>query len=147
MKPRPHHYGFAYDVLPRTLLTAQVGRTWMSLLSGPAAPLLLRRVWDDLGETLAPEDRLPSDGFAAVVQAMTNDLALVVVTLPPATIELEAHFVAIVAEQEGWSPLRYLTLESGVDVLTGEPATYIAALRPGGSRHAFGEGPEPDEAA
>jgi len=34
-----------------------------------------------------------------------------------------------------------------VDVLTGEPATYIAALRRDGGRHAFGEGPEPDEAA
>jgi len=147
MKPRPHHYAFAYRALPRPLLTAQVGRTWMSLLAGPAGPLLLRRSWTDVGDALPPEDRLASDGFTTTVHEITGGLVLVVLTLPPAVVELEAHFVAVVAARDGWSPQRVLTLENGSNALTGGPATYIGALRPDGSRVAHGKGPEPHEAA
>lgn len=147
MKPRQHHYGFAHRTLPRTLLTEQVGRTWMSLLAGPAGPLLQRRVWRDVAADLAEEDRLDGDGFAVSVHETTGDQVLVVLTLPPAVVELEAHLVAVVAAREGWLPLRYVTLELGSSALTGEPATYLAALRPDGSRVALGKGPLPDESA
>jgi hypothetical protein len=147
MKPRPHHYGFAHCTLPRALLTEQVGGTWMSLLAGPAGPLLLRRVWQDVAAKLRAEHRLDDDGFAASVHQTTRDQVLVVLTLPPAVVELEAHLVAVVAQRESWSPRRYLTLEKGSNALTGAPATYIAALHPPRGRVAFGEGPKPDEAA
>ena len=147
MKPRLHHYRFAHRTLPSTLLTEQVGRTWMALLAGPAGPHLLRRVWQEVAARLPEQDRLAGDGFVASVLDLTGDQVLVVVTLPPAVVELEVHLVAIIAECESWSPQRYLTLEKGSNALTGEPATYIAALRPGGDRVAFGEGPEPLEEA
>lgn len=147
MRPRPHHYRFAHHSLPRTLLTEEVGRTWMSLLAGPAGPLLLRRVWDDVAAALPAEHRLDGGGFAVAVHETKDDRILAVVTLPPVTVELEAHMVAVVAAREDWSPQRYLTLESGTNALTGEPATFVAAIRPGGGRHAFGAGPEPDAEA
>lgn len=147
MKPRRHHYVFAHRTLPGTLLTEQVGRTWMSLLAGPAGPLLLRRVWQDLAAELPEADRLDGDGFAASVHETTADQVLVVLTLPPAVAELEAHLVAIVAAREGWAPQRDVTLELGSSAITGEPATYLAALRQDGSRVALGKGPAPDESA
>jgi len=89
--PRTHHYEFAHRVLPR-LMFDNPGAL-LSLAEAGEAGEALRDMWQELGEQLAPDDRVAPDGLEVHGWNLGDHLA-VVVTLPPPRRSAEAYFVA-----------------------------------------------------
>ena len=140
-RPRAHHYGFGHRLLPGLALR---GRTdFHELASRALLDQLLCAWWQDLGESLPPEERLPHDGLRSEL-ANTGNLPVLLVTMPAACHAAEAYFVGIIAdeEQNAW---RCFTLEHAW-TLDDRPVTVLGEWTANGHVN-YGDGPPPERQA
>ena len=149
---RPHHYVFGHIALrqiffhnPPAFVTALAER----------GEELLKQIWDDVGERIEENEadavRLPSEGLALTTRKIEPRTLAVVVSLPCPEEATEAYFVGLIlspAQKELWELLsaeervaRYVTLELGVNSLSGETRTVLCEWA-GESHRNLGEGPE-----
>ncbi|MFG3225386.1 hypothetical protein ACGF07_11500 [Kitasatospora sp. NPDC048194] len=120
--PRPHHYRFVHRVLSRQVLEFGPRVTTPAPDGGSLLPVLTG-IWDDLGQSLPPEDRLPSHGLDCRHLA-TDDHTMLLVTLPAPVGATEAHFAAAV-HPRGAKAVRYLTLEHALNPFDGSVGTVL----------------------
>lgn len=137
--PRPHHYRFAHRELARQLLEFGPQVTSPSPSGKSLLPALVQ-LWDTLGETLPPEDRLPSHGLDSR-HLEVDGHRLLLVTLPTPAVTPEAYFAAAVLPQ-GAKAIRYLTLEHAVNPFDGTPGTVLGEWTTQNHLN-HGQGPSP----
>lgn len=140
-RPRVHHYSFAHRLLPGLVLR---GRTnFHELASRALLDQLLRAWWQEIGQSLPPDDRLPDDGLGSEL-ANAGNVPVLVVTMPAARHAAEAHFVAVTphADPDAW---RCLTLEHSW-TLDDQPATVLGEWTATGHVN-YGDGPPPERRA
>jgi hypothetical protein len=140
-RPRAHHYSFGHRLLPGLALR---GRTdFHELASRALLDQLLRGWWQELGESLPAEERLPHDGLRSELVNAGN-VAVVLVTMPAAAHAAEAHFVAVTphVHPDAW---RCFTLEH-TWTLDDQPATVLAEWTADGHVN-YGDGPPPERQA
>jgi len=117
--PRPHHHSFAHQRLPG--LAFRFRDSFLSLLREKGEGYL-KDIWYQLGSTLPKDERLPADGLAlSFVEGKCY--CGVIITLPKAKHQTEAHMIAVLGERVSGSiladevcdfqhrNLRYFTLE------------------------------------
>jgi len=139
-RPRTQHHQFAH----RALLDASrgfAGNLPDLARSGRMddAPV---RTWDRVGETVPPDDRLPSDGLAATLHSF-DAREIVLVMMPTAEHCAEAYFVAIVIA--GGHLTDYYVLEHGWTA-SDEPRTVMCKWDERGHVN-LGDGPPADASA
>jgi len=123
--------------------------------------LALDGFWDQVGQTLPEDERLPSAGLA-VSDHHIDDSDVLLVTFPAPVGPPEAHFAAIALSTHD-GRVRYITLERGLIPADGtrytvlcewtdehhvnlgagpepEPDAFLSALRPILARSAQGDG-------
>lgn len=133
-RPRHHHYVFAHRELPSAAF-----RFGADLVTAAReGRLTLATVWDRVGETVPPDDRLPSDGLDVAYHALAGQDVLLV-TLPAPDAPTEAHFVALVGD-----PVRFFTLEDAYSPLDGSRYTVLGEWTDSGSHVNHGPGPAPE---
>ncbi|MFD7592555.1 hypothetical protein ACFV6D_05910 [Kitasatospora sp. NPDC059812] len=137
-EPRPHHYRFVHRELARQVL--EFGPRLTVPDAGGSLLPVLTGIWDNLGQTLPPEDRLPSHGLDCR-HLRADGHPLLLVTLPTPTGATEAHFVAAVHPQ-GTKTVRYVTLEHALNPFDGSPGTVLGEWSSEGHLN-HGEGPSP----
>ncbi|NJM55419.1 MAG: hypothetical protein HC841_05460 [Verrucomicrobiae bacterium] len=95
--PRRHHYAFAYMALSGLAQScnAAILGFGIDLPSGG-----LQRFWADVGKDFPEEERVSSDGLVAVGGELIPNFTVVLVTLPPAVVVAEAHFVAVIYKRD-----------------------------------------------
>lgn len=142
-EPRQHHYEFAHVVLRAIVFRA--GRLMLDLAANGGLTALVHESWDRVGEGLAPERRLPSDGLRGEL-IDTPDLSAAVIVLPPAEHVAEAHLVALVPDSADAERMDFFTLEH-TWTSEDERATTIGHWTRDGRHLDFGDGPEPDPRA
>ncbi|ARF78226.1 hypothetical protein ACIG0C_11885 [Kitasatospora aureofaciens] len=120
--PRPHHYRFAHRELPRHLLKFGPQVTSPAPNGGSLVPAFTK-LWNSFGETLPPEDRLPSNGLDCR-HVEVEGTRLLLVTLPTPAGTTEAYFCASVLPK-GANAVRYLTLEHAINPFDGSPGTVL----------------------
>jgi len=154
---RRHHYLFAHRALPGTAL-----RHGADLVAAVRdGRLALDGFWDQVGQTLPEDERLPSAGLA-VSDHHIDDSDVLLVTFPAPVGPPEAHFAAIALSTHD-GRVRYITLERGLIPADGtrytvlcewtdehhvnlgagpepEPDAFLSALRPILARSAQGDG-------
>jgi len=144
---RPHPYNFVHVLLPQLVWRrpASVRRE----LSDPAlAGELLRYVWDKAAETLPPGQKVPPQGLRLSWHEVAGR-ATALVHLPAPQATTEAHFAALVyeeddepaeTEEEETRP-RYFTLEAtlGLSGPAGTPT--VVGERAGEVHRHLGRGP------
>jgi hypothetical protein len=132
-RPRHHHYVFAHRELPSAAF-----RFGTDLVTAAReGRLALATVWDQVGATVPPDDRLPSAGLSVAYHALArHEVALV--TLPAPDAPTEAHFVAIATE-----PVRLFTLEDAYSPMDGSRYTVLGEWTENGSHVNHGPGPSP----
>ncbi|MGA5819449.1 hypothetical protein ACPC54_16535 [Kitasatospora sp. NPDC094028] len=137
--PRPHHYRFAHRELARQVLEYGPRLASPTPDGGSLLPVIVG-IWEDYGQTLPPEHRLPSHGLdCRHLQIDGHNMLLV--TLPTPTGAAEAHFVAAV-HPKGTKKVRYLTLEHAVSPFDGSPGTVLGEWDAKGHIN-YGQGPSP----
>lgn len=148
---RPHHYLFAYRVLPQFALSDP--RKFFAHLTNGGVEFL-RFFWNQLGESLPISDRVDSNGLAVTFGSSNSPVAVACITLPPPMRETEAYFAGFVYRAASGfvfkkkpAVARYLTLELGTSVMTGQPVTFLVERKADGSRANFGSGYPTDVAA
>jgi hypothetical protein len=131
-RPRRHHCEFAHRALPLWLHGDAIAMA--GGLSGPGRRAWLRRLWDHVGEALAPEDRLGPDGLDYELRVVRPGLAVLLFTLPRPRARSEAYFVAaVLCGWPGTLPreevlVRVFALEQGPGPRTnGHPGQGVAA--------------------
>jgi hypothetical protein len=132
-RPRHHHYAFAH----RELASAAFRFGADLVTAAQEGRLTLATVWDRVGETVPPDDRMPSDGLSSAYHALAGHDVLLV-TLPAPDAPTEAHFVAVVGD-----PVRFFTLEDAYSPLDGSRYTVLGEWTEGGSHVNHGPGPQP----
>lgn len=138
-EPRPHHYRFAHRELPRQILEYGPRLASPTPDGGSLLPTVVS-IWEDYGQTLPPEHRLPSHGLdCRHLQVDGHNMLLVV--LPPPQGAAEAHFVAAV-HPKGTKTVRYFTLEHGIHPLDGSIGTILGEWDANGHVN-YGPGPSP----
>jgi hypothetical protein len=140
-RPRPHHYSFGHRLLPGLVLR---GRTnFNELASRALLDQLLRAWWQDVGESLPAQDRLPHDGLQSEL-ANAGNVPVLLVTMPAACHAAEAHFVAVAPDvkPDAW---RCFTLEH-TWTLDDQPATVLGEWTATGHVN-YGDGPPPERQA
>ena len=161
--PRPQHYLFAHHLLRQQAMT-------MKLLIGAAlgsehGPKILADLWDAAGDAAkeqatanheTPPQPLAGDGLSAELRRV-GDRVVTVVTCPPTGGAVEAHKVAIVSDpvqpvldaggQPGDVPVRYFTLEQGIEEQPGVPRTALCEWAEDGTHLNYGTGPAVDDEA
>lgn len=120
--PRPHHYRFVHRELARQVLEFGPRVATPTPDGGSLLPVVTQ-IWDDLGASLPPEDRLPGHGLDCRHLSVDGHHMLLV-TLPTPTGATEAHFVAAVQPQ-GSRVVRYVTLEHAFSPFDGSPGTVL----------------------
>jgi acyl carrier protein len=90
--PRPHHYGFAYGLLPIGLATAP-DSDLEELLDSKRANAALAKLWDAVG-ALAGDGRVSGDGLRATHVTCDDGRVMLVVVLPRPQRSVEAYCVA-----------------------------------------------------
>jgi len=103
--PRPHHYAFAHREVPRA--AREFGADIVA--AAAAGTLDLTRVWDGVGGSLPPEERLPSDGLWWRHRETPAGGALLV-GLPAPRRPAEAYYLLVLPPRVGtlelgWSPV------------------------------------------
>jgi hypothetical protein len=140
-RPRTHHYSFGHRLLPGLVLR---GRTnFHELASRALLDPLLCAWWQELGESLPAEERLPHDGLRSEL-ANAGNVPVLLVTMPAAARAAEAYFVAVAlyAEPDAW---RCFTLEH-TWTLDDQPATVLGEWTASGHVN-YGDGPPPERQA
>jgi len=140
-RPRVHHYSFGHRLLPGLVLR---GRTdFHELASRALLDQLLCGWWQELGQSLPAEERLPHDGLRSEL-ANAGNVTVLLVTMPAACHAAEAHFVAVAPgpEPDAW---RCFTLEQAWTV-DDQPATVLAEWTASGHVN-YGDGPPPEPQA
>ncbi len=136
---RVHHYGYVHRVLagaaaefgPKMVATPPVREVGQSLAA----------MWEDFGQSLPPEEQLPSDGLAGSLLDREGN-RLLLVTLPEPIAPTEAYFAAVVLPT-GATSCRYFTLEYSIGPFDGVPGTVLGEWAQ--QNHVnLGEGPEPE---
>ncbi|MFO0551086.1 MAG: hypothetical protein U0271_22035 [Polyangiaceae bacterium] len=121
MGSRKQHYIFAYRYLPGTLLRTRAAQRWMDIFAGPDAVAFLRKLWDDEGQKLPAEERLPSGGVDVETRRTPGGLRLVLLRFPPPEAEPEAYCAIVAQDLSTAEILRYWTFERSVrGVFVGE---------------------------
>lgn len=99
-RARPHHYAFAYNILPQFVY-------WDPVKFEQAAvqkdmPKILRHLWDQVAQELDVKDRLPSAQLDCLVDEL-DGMTRVIVVLPPTerTMEAIALGVLIASDKPG----------------------------------------------
>ncbi|MFD5465440.1 hypothetical protein ACFWIQ_21800 [Kitasatospora sp. NPDC127059] len=137
--PRPHHYRFVHRELPRHLLEFGPQLASPAPNGGSLVPAFTK-LWDSLGETLPPEDRLPSHGLDCR-HLEADGHRLLLVTLPTPAGSTEAYFAAVILPR-GAKTVRYLTLEHAINPFDGTPGTVLGEWTTQGHLN-HGQGPSP----
>jgi hypothetical protein len=134
---RRHHYLFAHRALPGTVL-----RHGADLVAAVRdGRLALDGFWDQVGQTLPEDERLPSAGLA-VSDHHIDDSDVLLVTFPVPVGPPEAHFAAIALSTHD-GRVRYITLERGLIPADGTRYTVLCEWT--GEHHVnLGAGPEPE---
>jgi hypothetical protein len=148
--PRQHHHSFAHQRLPE--LAFKFRGSFLSLLREKGDGYL-KGIWYQLGSSLPKDERLPVDGLAL---SFVEDKCYcgVVITLPKAKHQTEAHMVVVLGERVSGSiladdvvdfqyrNLRYFTLEYGKQK-AGDTCTVLGEWTY--RRHSnYGPGPKVD---
>ena len=91
--PRPHHYAFAYRVLPSVIFGPP------SIIKSFTQRSSLQKLtdsWRAVGESMHPGNTVPPNGLEIEVLPYSKRSELLLITLPVPRRPLEAYFVAIV---------------------------------------------------
>ena len=132
-EPRPHHYVFAHQWLPR--FAQSNSAAFFALFTTGEGQAAMVNFWDTVGESLAPELRLPSDGLTVHWIQLHPGLRALIVQMPAPTSMTEAHFVAAVAvppsdDEEADVPV--FSLQYAWDFEKAQPQTAVATWDGGG---------------
>jgi hypothetical protein len=121
-KPRPHHYVFAHRALPQ-IFFRNTDSLFLRTQNGPADEV--RAFWEIIGRSLPEADRLPADQLTAEYRPAADssqDVRMVVVTLPPALIPPEALYAVLaIRGRERF----YLTYERSAPLLELKPVAVL----------------------
>jgi hypothetical protein len=132
-RPRHHHYVFAHRELPSAAF-----RFGADLVTAAReGRLSLDTVWERVGETMPPEDRLPSTGLSAAYHEVDGH-GILLVALPAPDAPTEAHLVAVVG-----FPARCFTLEDAYSPIDGGRYTVLGEWTESGTHVNHGPGPDP----
>lgn len=138
-EPRNHHYQFAHRVLPE--LAQRIGPQMVTEEPPAGYTDVLKFLWDNVGENLALEDRLPSDSVTGR-RIEADGFRLLLVQLPEPAAPTEAHFVAVVLPEDA-DQVRYFTLERAAL----QPDATMLGSWSDHSHFNLGPGPHPDPTA
>ncbi|WP_189033245.1 hypothetical protein [Nocardia rhizosphaerihabitans] len=142
-EPRTHHYQFAHQVLPN--LAQRLGARMVTDEPPHGYTEQLKYLWDSIGERLAAEDRLPSDGIAGR-RIDADGFQLLLVELPAPAAAAEAHFVAVVLPENS-DDVRVFTLERATFQSADRNDATMLGSWANRSHFNLGPGPHPDPAA
>lgn len=160
-EPRAHHYRFAHYALREIARANPAG--YLGMVSTEEGLAALVRLWEQVGETLPPDDRLPPRGLAAELRS-AGEYEIALVTLPSPVNVTEAFFTAfavgplthlrefVTADAPNTSdfveafkqlPAFYYTLEVGFNLPGRAPRTVFGEWTADGSHANYGDGPPP----
>jgi hypothetical protein len=140
--PRPHHYAFAHRWLPQFAQTSP--ERFFALFTSADGQNALESLWQAVGDSLEPEQRLSGEGLSVHWVALHPGRGALIIELPkPATVP-EAYFVAVVKLDSAAddAPVPVFCLEFGLDFDSANGATVVGSWKE--DEHVnHGPGPEP----
>lgn len=98
-EPRVAHYLYAHRAVPRAFLRNPAAI--MGILGSDDGPVFLSGMWGVMDEALQPGERIRDTRVELERFALSGDIFVALVTMPPVARPLEAYFVACAARFEG----------------------------------------------
>lgn len=149
--PRCHHYTLAHHALRGVAFEHALG--FFGVIASPDREAFLTELLGNVTEHC--RDREPAPDFAAADIAVhplrLGERICAVIQMPPPRAVTEAYFVAAVllvdpatVPEDQKPPVRYVTLEYGVDFADGRPRTVLCEWTADGMHVNYGDGPPPD---
>jgi hypothetical protein len=150
--PRQQHYVFAHVALAQ--IFAREPHDLWSRLSSEAGTAMLQGLWRRIGAECPEKERAEEAGLSLSIETLGAREAAVI-TLPRPLAPAEAYMVALIRDPPRKKFLftvrresfRYVTLELGIDIMSGGGRTVLCEWLPDGSRANHGDGPEPTREA
>lgn len=137
MEPRQHHMQMKYLLAQMAIQNPE--RFFATFGPGGEAAYL-SDLWTAMGQSLPPNQQIPSAGAAVWHRPAGEGPEVIVLTLPPPTARNEAHFVAATRPADG--VCRVFCLERADMQSTGEEFTILSELAANGHSN-WGPGGEP----
>jgi len=133
---RTHHYIFAHKLFPSHIWN---GDSVLGILANPENQEFTVNIWNELGQKLEQQDRLPPAGLRHSSHWIGGEHLAILVELPAAKVSPEAQFIAILTSPK----IRYLTLEKTIPAEDGSDQFVIAEWMLDGGHGNFGLCVEP----